>query len=122
LIHYEKEVDINNKFKKIFYNKIQINNLFTPQQTLKRRRTKLYHTLAFPNLLDGTENWTIQARDTRGTTRAEMKYMIKTAGYTETGYKTNGKTAKEINTTPGLDKMQEYRRNCLQDINRMPRI
>jgi hypothetical protein len=35
-------------------------------------------------------------------------------------YKTNTETAKEPNITPVLDKIQEYRRNWLQNINRMP--
>jgi hypothetical protein len=38
-----------------------------------------------------------------------MKYMRKTAGYTWIDYKTNTEYAKEINITPVLDKIQEYR-------------
>jgi hypothetical protein len=34
--------------------------------------------------------------------------------------KTNTETAQELNTIPGLDKIQEYRRNCLQHTNRTP--
>jgi len=49
-----------------------------------------------------------------------MKYMRRKAEYTWTEYKTNTETAKELNTTPVLDKIQEYRRNWLQHINRMP--
>jgi hypothetical protein len=36
--------------------------------------------------------------------------MSKTAGYTWTDYTTNTELAKEINITPVLDKIQEYRR------------
>jgi hypothetical protein len=50
-----------------------------------------------------------------------MKYMGKTAGYTWTDYKTNIEFAKELNTNPVLDRIQDYRRNWLQHINRMPR-
>jgi len=46
-----------------------------------------------------------------------MKYIRK-AEYTWTDYKTNTEIAKELNTTPVLDKIQEYRRNWLQHINR----
>jgi len=51
----------------------------------------------------------------------------KTAGYTSTEYKTNTETAKELNSTPVLDKIQEYRINWLQYTNsilsnRLPRI
>jgi hypothetical protein len=34
---------------------------------------------------------------------------------------TNTAFAKELNIYPDMDKMQAYRRNCLQRINRMPR-
>jgi hypothetical protein len=50
-----------------------------------------------------------------------MKYTRKTTGYTWTDYKTNREFAKELNTTLVLDKIQDYRRNWLQHINRMPR-
>jgi hypothetical protein len=40
-----------------------------------------------------------------------MKYVRKTAGYTERDYKTNREFAKGLNITPVLDKMQEYGRN-----------
>jgi len=49
-----------------------------------------------------------------------MKYMRRKAEYNWTDYKTNTEIAKELNTTPVLDKIQEYRRKWLQHINRMP--
>ena len=45
--------------------------------------------MALPALSDGSENWTIKARDARRMTVAEMKYMRKTAGYILPGHKTN---------------------------------
>jgi hypothetical protein len=39
--------------------------------------------------------------------------MRRTAGYTWTDYKTNTEIAKELNITPVLDKMQDYRRNWI---------
>jgi len=60
-MHYEKEVDIDNKLRNYLKIKGVISNTFRPQKTLKRRRTKLYSTLA----LRGTENWTTKARDER---------------------------------------------------------
>jgi len=45
-----------------------------------------------------------------------MKYMRKRAGYTWTDYKTNTEFAKELNKTPGLDKIQKYGRSWLQHI------
>jgi hypothetical protein len=53
-------------------------------------------------------------------TAAEMKYMRKTSGYTWTYYKTDPETAKELNTKPALDKIQEHK-NLLQHIKRLHR-
>jgi hypothetical protein len=50
-----------------------------------------------------------------------MKYTSKAAGYTWKSYKTNSEIAKELNKTPVLDKIQDYRRNWIQNINGMPR-
>jgi hypothetical protein len=50
--------------------------------------------------------------------------MRRTAGYTETDYKTNApiaKELKELKITPILDKLLEYKRNWIQHVNRMPR-
>ena len=49
-----------------------------------------------------------------------MKYMRRKAEYTLTEYKTNTEIAKELDTTPDLDKIQVYRTNWLQYKNRMP--
>ena len=72
-------------------------------------------------LLYGSETWTIKARDARRITAAEMKYMRRTAGYIWTEYKTNAQIAKELKITPVLDKLLEYKRNWIQNVNRMPR-
>jgi hypothetical protein len=52
---------------------------------------------------------TVKARDARRITAAEMKYMIRTAGHTWTDRKTNTEIAKELNITPVLDKIQDYK-------------
>jgi hypothetical protein len=114
-------LDIDN----ILHNYLKItgilNNVFRPQKTLKKTRIKLYNTLALPVLLYGSETWTIKARDARRITAAEMKYMRRTAGYTWTDYKTNTQITKELKITPILDKLLEYKRIWMQDVNRMPR-
>jgi hypothetical protein len=51
---------------------------------------------------------------------AEMKYMIRTAGYTWTDYRTNTQIAKELKIIPILDKLLEYKRKWIQHVNRMP--
>jgi hypothetical protein len=40
-----------------------------------------------------------------------MKYMRITAGYTWTDHKRNTEIAKELNITPVVDKIQDYKRN-----------
>ena len=50
-----------------------------------------------------------------------MKYTRRTAGYTGTDYKTNTQIAKELKITQILDKLQQYKRKWIQDVNRMPR-
>ena len=47
--------------------------------------------------------------------------MRKTAGYTWTCYKINTEIAKQLNISPILDKIQEYKTNWLQHIKRTPR-
>jgi hypothetical protein len=49
-----------------------------------------------------------------------MKYMRRTAGYIWTDYKTNAQIAKELNITPILDKLLEYKRKWIQHVSRMP--
>ena len=42
-------------------------------------------------------------------------------GYTWTDHKTNTQIAKKLKITPILDKLQEYKRNWVHHVNRMPR-
>jgi hypothetical protein len=105
---YEKRMDIDNKLNYYLRIKGIINNVFGPKKT----RIKLHNTLALPTLLYGSEKWTIKARDATRIISAEMKYM-RTAGNTD--------IAKELNTIPVLDKMQDYMRKWIQHVNRMPR-
>jgi len=55
-------------------------SLSKPQKNLKKTRIKLYNTLALPDLLYGSETWTIKARNVRRISATEMKYMRRTAG------------------------------------------
>jgi hypothetical protein len=50
-----------------------------------------------------------------------MTYMRRAAGYTWTDHKTNTDIAKELNITPVLDKIQDYKRKWIQHVSRMPR-
>jgi hypothetical protein len=95
--------------------------MFTPLKTLNTTRIKQHSTVVLPALLYSSKNWDIKRRDTERITDAEMKYTKKTVGQTWTGYIPNTQVAKEPNTTPVLDKIQEYGRNWLQSTNRIPR-
>jgi hypothetical protein len=70
-------VDIDNKLNKYLKITGTTNRMFRPQKTSKKRRIELYNTLAFPTLLHGSENWTINTRDARRITAAETKYINK---------------------------------------------
>jgi hypothetical protein len=120
LISYENEMHIGNKLNNYLKITGTTNNVFRRKKTLNKTRIKLYNTLALPPLLYGSENWTIKAKDATKITAAEMKYMRRTAGYTWTDHKTNIDIAKELNITPVLDKIQDYKRKWIQHVNRMP--
>jgi hypothetical protein len=49
-----------------------------------------------------------------------MKYMRRTAEYTWTDHKTNTEITKELNVTPVLNKIQDYKIKLMQHVNRMP--
>jgi hypothetical protein len=50
-----------------------------------------------------------------------IKYLLKSARYIWTDYKTYAQIAKKLKITPILDKLLEYKRNWVQHVNRMPR-
>jgi hypothetical protein len=46
-----------------------------------------------------------------------MKYMRRTAQYPWIDHKTNTEKSKELNITPVLDKIQDYKRKWIQHAN-----
>jgi hypothetical protein len=62
----------------------------------------------------------VACRDATRITAAGVKYMRITAGYTLTDHKTNTEITKELNINPVLDKIQDYRINWIQYVNRLP--
>jgi hypothetical protein len=111
MISYERELDIDNKLSNYFKIAGLLNNVFRPQKALKKTTLKLYNTLALPVPLYGSETGNVKARDASRMSAAEMKCMGRTAGYTGTDCKTNTQIAKQLKTTPMLDKLLEYKRN-----------
>jgi len=81
---------------------------------------KLYTTLVLPTFLYGSENWTLPASQRRTIEAAEMKSLRPLVGYTLYDYKTNHYIRRELRITGILDKIDEYRRNWLSHLQRMP--
>ena len=89
----------------------------------KKARTetilKIYNTPVLPTFLYRSENWTLTALKRR-IEAAEMKLLRPLAGYTLYDYKTNDYVSCELRITGILDKINEYRRNWLLHLQRMP--
>jgi len=81
---------------------------------------KIYNTLVLPTFLYGSENWTLTALQRRRIEAAEMKLLRPLAGYTLYDHKTNDYICRKIRITGILDKLDEYRRNWLLNLQRMP--
>jgi hypothetical protein len=73
-----------------------------------------------PTFLYGSENWTLTALQRQRIEAAEMKLLRPLAGYTLLDHKTNGSIRRELQTECILDKIDEYRRNRLLHLQRMP--
>jgi len=80
---------------------------------------KIYNTLVLPTFLYGSENWNLTALQRR-TEAAEMKLLGPLAGHTLYDHKTNDYIRRELWITGILDKIDEYRRNWLSHLQRMP--
>ena len=70
--------------------------------------------------LYGSENWTLTALQRRRIVAAEMKLLRPLAGYNLYDHKTNYYICRELWITGILDKTDEYRRNWLSHLQRMP--
>ena len=81
---------------------------------------KLYNTLVLPKFLYGSKNLTLTDSQRRRIEAAEMKLLRSLAGYTLYDHKTNDSISRELHTDCLLDKKDEYRRNWLLHLQRMP--
>ena len=81
---------------------------------------KIHNTPVLPTFLYGSENWTLAALQRRRIEAAEMKSLRPLAGYTLCDHKTNDYIRSELRSTGILDKIDEYRRNWLLQLQRMP--
>jgi hypothetical protein len=81
---------------------------------------KLYNTLVSPTFLYGSENWILIASQKRRIEAAEMKLLRPLAGHTFNDHKTNDPIRRELQADCLLDKIDEYRRKWLLQLQRMP--
>ena len=81
---------------------------------------KIYNTSVLPAFLYGSENWTLTALQRRRIEAAEMKLLRPLAGYTLYYHKTNDSVHRELQTECILDNIDEYRRNWLLHLQKMP--
>ena len=81
---------------------------------------KTYNSLVLPTFLYGSQNWTLTASQRRRIEAAEMKLLRPLAGYILHDHKTNDYTRRELQITGILDKIDEYRGNWFQHLQRMP--
>ena len=81
---------------------------------------KIYNTLVLPKFLYGSENWTQTALQRQRTEATGMKLLRPLAGYTPYDHKTNNYICRKLQITSILDKIDEYRRNWLSHLQRMP--
>ena len=81
---------------------------------------KINNTLVLPTFLYGSENWTLTASQRRRIEAAEIKLLRPPTGYTLHDHKTNDYIRRELQITGILDKIDEYRRNWFQHLQKMP--
>jgi hypothetical protein len=81
---------------------------------------KLYNTLVLITFLYGSENWTLTASQRRRIEAAEMKLLRPLAGHTVNDHKTIDSIRRKLQTESILDRIDEYRRNWLLHLQRMP--
>ena len=81
---------------------------------------KIYNTLVLPTFLYGSENWILTPLQRRRIEVGEMKLLRPLAGYTLYSHKINDYIRRELRITGKLDKIDEYRRNWLSHLQRMP--
>jgi len=81
---------------------------------------KIYITSFLPTFLYGSENWTLTALQRRRIEVAEMKLLRLLAGYSLHDHKTNDSLHRELQTECIVDKIDEYIRNWLLHLQRMP--
>jgi len=97
------------KIKRTIFKKVRTENIL-----------KIYNTIILPTFLYGSENWTLTALQRRRIEAAEMKLLRPLTGNNLYDHKTNDYIRRELRITDILDKTDEYRRNWLSHLQRIP--
>jgi hypothetical protein len=103
------KTDKENTIKRTIFRKVRTETIL-----------KIYNTLSLPTFLYGSENWTLTALQRRRIEVAQMKLSRPLADYNFSDHKKNDSIRREIQTVCILDKIDEYRRNWLLHLQRIP--
>jgi hypothetical protein len=118
---YKREKDVTTKVSKF----LQITGIINQvPKTIKRQRQtrlRIYNTLVIPILLYGSEAWTLKEQDKSRITKAEMKFMRKTAKYTWQDHKRNQDITEELKIQPLMEKINNYKNKWIRHFRRMDR-
>jgi hypothetical protein len=98
-----------------------INQIFKPSLVQKHTRIKVYKTLARPIVTYGSDAWTICKSDRTRITANEMKFLRRTAGYTELDKTRNTEILRELKINSVQEHTDQYRNNWKQHVQRMDR-
>jgi hypothetical protein len=95
-IPYEGEKEFNIKAANFVKVLGIINQIFKPSLVSRHRRIRIYKTLARPVLSYGSEAWIIRSTDERRLISAEIRFMMRPAGYTHWDHKRNEDILTEL--------------------------
>jgi hypothetical protein len=96
-----------------------INQIFKPSLVSRHTRIRIYKTLARPVLSYGSEAWTIRRTDERKLISAEMRFLMRTAGYTRWDHKRNEDILTELQVSQITEFIHQYRKNWKEHVDRM---
>jgi chromosome condensin MukBEF complex kleisin-like MukF subunit len=98
-----------------------INQIIKPSLVQKHTLINIYKTLARPILTYGSESWIICKSDRARITANEVKFLRRTAGYTELDKKRNTEILREVKINSVLEHIEQYRNSWKQHVQRMDR-
>ena len=118
-ISYLGEVDVEKKITKFIKISGLINRIMPPNSLRRETRLKVYNTFAIPMLTYGSETWVLRKRDKKRTEAAEMRFLRRTAGYTLLDRKKNESIQSELDVTPVVRRVKDYRRRWREHVARI---